>query len=191
MRKRAAFTLTEIITVVSIVAVLAALAFPVFAAVKRRSHEAQSTQNMRQIWTALSIYRQEYEGLPAGSPGDGIASLGLPRGGLLGLVRAEKLPDSIHIAGGESQWPGQGPVYTWLIPDGPEEAAIKPVWTAYVMREGEGAVFMLDGTFNEMYSVFHPLRTHHVIGAFLDGHVKARDGAGDYATYEFWTNDRH
>lgn len=188
MTRPTGFSLVEVITTVSIVALLTAIAFPVFGAVKRRIRERTSVEHMRQIWAALSVYRQDYDGAPAGGINTDPATLGLPLDPMW-LVRSQKLPREILTPGGEAQWAGlKSPVYVWLIPWKWDDLNLA-AWNAYVARMGEGSAFIVDDSFNEPYARMHPFRRHHLIGAHLDGHIKSKEGFGDYTNYEFWASD--
>jgi|GEM_PF-4271580 len=174
--------------VLSIIVVLVGLLFPVFSIVRRHAKETRSMGNMRQIWTALMIYRGEYEG--AGEGGDGISSLGLPPN-LTTLIHAQKLPRSVVESGGETLIPGTPAVYTWLVPI-PGHDTAHPSWKSYVQADGDEAVFMLDETFgNEQGARWHPFVSHHLIGTHLDGHIKSKDGPGDFTNYRFWSENLH
>ncbi|HXG24133.1 MAG TPA: type II secretion system protein [Chthonomonadales bacterium] len=60
---RRAFTLVEILTVIVILAALTAILFPVFARARENARRAMCKSNLRQIWYALSAYRQDYDGI--------------------------------------------------------------------------------------------------------------------------------
>jgi prepilin-type N-terminal cleavage/methylation domain-containing protein len=55
------FTLVEILTVMAIIAVLFVLLFPVFTGVRNKARETQCVSQMRQIVTALNLYRQDFD----------------------------------------------------------------------------------------------------------------------------------
>ncbi len=60
MRKNG-FTLLEILVVLLIVALLLALLLPAIQNTRRRGHDATCLSNMRQILSAISIYRNDYD----------------------------------------------------------------------------------------------------------------------------------
>lgn len=73
------FTLLEILTVIAITALLFALLFPVFVSARHKARETQCVSQMRQIVTALNIYRQDYDG---GESGTSYVDMGLPKNAL-------------------------------------------------------------------------------------------------------------
>ena len=63
MRCRRAFTLIELLVVIAIIAILAAILFPVFSQAREAARATQCRSNLRQIGTALSMYRNDYDGV--------------------------------------------------------------------------------------------------------------------------------
>ncbi|MBL8065456.1 MAG: hypothetical protein JNM34_06305 [Chthonomonadaceae bacterium] len=60
--KRRSFTVTELLVSLSIVVLLAGCTFAVLAVVKRQSMATVSSSNLHQLYTAISLYRTEYDG---------------------------------------------------------------------------------------------------------------------------------
>ena len=60
---RRAFTLVELLVVLAIIAVLTGLLFPVFGAARERSRKATCVSNLRQLYSALSLYVTDHDGL--------------------------------------------------------------------------------------------------------------------------------
>ncbi len=63
VRRHIGFTLIELLVVIAIIAVLAAILFPVFAQARAKARQASCISNLRQIGTALAMYRQDYDGV--------------------------------------------------------------------------------------------------------------------------------
>ena len=61
MKRRAAFTLTELLIVIAIIAVLAAILFPVFASAKREAKRTTALSNVEQIGKAVHLYLNDYD----------------------------------------------------------------------------------------------------------------------------------
>ncbi len=60
MRRFCGLTLIELLTVIVILALLIALLLPVILNARKRSYVGVCTSNLRQIYTAFDLYRQDY-----------------------------------------------------------------------------------------------------------------------------------
>jgi len=82
------FTLIELLIVIAIIGVLAALLMANFVGVRQRSRDAQRKSDLRQIQSALELYRADESSYPAAFPACG-ASL---TGTTISNVYIQKLP---------------------------------------------------------------------------------------------------
>ncbi|MFN3650840.1 MAG: DUF1559 domain-containing protein [Armatimonadota bacterium] len=57
------FTLIELLVVIAIIAILAAILFPVFAQAREAARKASCQSNLKQLGTAMQMYRADYDGL--------------------------------------------------------------------------------------------------------------------------------
>jgi prepilin-type N-terminal cleavage/methylation domain-containing protein/prepilin-type processing-associated H-X9-DG protein len=62
-RTRAGFTLIELLVVIAIIAILAAILFPVFGRAREAARATQCRSNLRQLGTALAMYREDFDGV--------------------------------------------------------------------------------------------------------------------------------
>ncbi len=74
-----AFTLIEILVVIVLIGLLAALLFPVFTKTRQKSRESVCLSNLRQLHLAVSMYRQDYDGVdPSENTKSNCETLGAP-----------------------------------------------------------------------------------------------------------------
>lgn len=67
--RRSGFTLIELLVVIAIIAILAAILFPVFASAKETARTSSCASNLKQIYTGLMNYTENYQGkMPPCSP---------------------------------------------------------------------------------------------------------------------------
>lgn len=59
LTRRSAFTLIELLTVIAIIGILAAIIIPTVGAVRRTAIKAQCSSNLRQLGTAVNLYRND------------------------------------------------------------------------------------------------------------------------------------
>ena len=64
MKKKQAFTLIELLTVISIIAILSAIIVPVFARAKVNANRSADITSMNEIRTAIQLYRVDQGAYP-------------------------------------------------------------------------------------------------------------------------------
>ena len=64
-RRRSAFTLIELLIVIAIIGLLAAILFPAFRGAQESARQANCATNLKQIYQAVELYRQDEKAYPA------------------------------------------------------------------------------------------------------------------------------
>jgi len=65
--RKTGFTLIELLVVIAIIAILAAILFPVFAKAREKARQTACLNNMKQIGTAVEMYKQDYDNTYCGA----------------------------------------------------------------------------------------------------------------------------
>lgn len=60
-RRRRAFTLVELLTVIAVIAILAAILFPAFAQARENARRTSCLNNLSQLGKAFTQYTQDYD----------------------------------------------------------------------------------------------------------------------------------
>ncbi len=180
MRKRAGFSLLEVIGCILIIAIIAAILMPVFRSARHSAQVTASTSNLHQMYTAMCLY-QTAQGSSAqyGS----LAEMGLPSG--------DQAYESLHI-----------PPEVWISPCGLNPSwAPGPVKTQYeyfaqtsftkwdeaIKKYQDNAVVFVD-----MNCADHnePLRSdffsHQGLGVRLSGALLNLRQTGNYGQQAWW-----
>ena len=66
-REDKSFTLIELLVVIAIIAILAGMLLPALGAVKETGKQANCTNNLKQMGTALVTYENDYQAMPYGN----------------------------------------------------------------------------------------------------------------------------
>jgi prepilin-type N-terminal cleavage/methylation domain-containing protein len=74
--KNRGFTLIELLVVIAIIAILAAILFPVFTSAREAGKRALCIGNLKQVGTAMALYRDDYNGVNLGIWQSGVGDRG-------------------------------------------------------------------------------------------------------------------
>lgn len=175
--RRDGFSVTELLVVITIVVTLAAICYPTLAQARRAAGETRCISNLKQLFVAIELYREKWDGIPVGTP----SQMGLPPGWW--LLKSELGLDNFRCSGLSPTTcdPVHGSGFVAMFPPGvpgfhQEWADLD--WKEYVMKYGDSAVLFFD--------LNHPLAcpvtdysTGRAIGLRLNGAVKFRTRFGD------------
>jgi type II secretory pathway pseudopilin PulG len=161
-------TMMEVLSVTAILALLSALLYPVIREQIGRAKVAQCVGKLRQVHTALMLYRENQSGtVPYGFSDE----MGLPTPAMTTLIRGGYLSrqDTVCSLG---YYPGPGKTGVFNLFWSPREfgAAALP-WLSYVQSRKEKAVLVMDMNHDPASSFYSAYEQHLGIGVYLDGHV--------------------
>ncbi len=188
--RRRGLTLTEVIAVVAIALILASIAYPVFSRARDRSQEARCISNFRQIYTALSLYRQDWGGTDAPAPS---AEMGFPGWAYRAIMGDQAAESVVHAAWwtchGRAPFAGGHAAYwqMWAPVKGMMGSGrvYDSEWIAHVERAGDGAVIFADPN-HQLTSPTNSFTVQKVLGMHLGGSVSFRIRRGSFIRYTWW-----
>lgn len=181
---RKAFTILELMVVLSIIVVLASLAAPAYMSVRRKAAEPVCVSNLRQIWLALQLYRDQYDGKDFGTA----VEMGFPphSSSYLTLSQIESL---LNGCKGEGIPPLRGYMYVWppILGNLADEGVIEG-WRVYCQVSGDPAV-VADFNHQDAYPVSR-YSTVKAIAVTLGGSIKRHRNVGLPYSYLWWHQDQ-
>lgn len=166
--KKAGLTLVEILCVIAIASVLLAMLLPVFAKAKQAAKEVSATQNLKNLYIATALYREEQvSSVEYGDP----YLMGLPSPEAMIRILEQTSGKDIHKQSPcgrhprlDEEFGGYATVY--FIPQDPS------LFAAYVRKHESNTPLWVDPNCN---SGDIPIRLKYglkkVIGVMLDGHI--------------------
>lgn len=173
--KQRAVTITELLTVIAIIMIVTAIATPIARSVRAKADEATCSSNLRQIWTSVSLYRQEYDGVdfPAPPPAMGFPPDHIPYG------MPSQAAQSIECQGDDYSGHGQATyMKTYISPGFPHyEHYTEHVWIPMIERDGDNALLFADANHQTTaYSEWARMKVSYVT---LGGQFKSRSIIGN------------
>jgi type II secretory pathway pseudopilin PulG len=172
----------ELLTVFAILAILVGLLTPVFRNARDSANRNVTVSNLRQIYTALTLYRPDFDSGVYGS----YTAMGLPPSmGALGVN--EKLPVTVFRSGCPSvRAPFLGALFRqmWHEDGDPSQQD----WAPYTELYQGNSVLVGDDNCDFRDRFFkNPLVSHRGISLYVDGHVSTIVRIGSTAPYEWWS----
>lgn len=145
---RRAVTLVEVLVVMAITLVLLAILTPVFQSARKQAYKTSCLSNMRQLWLAVSLYREQWSGVDSPAPS---YQMGLPltpdRAFGNGAIFTH-LNNPLPCRGQHPQRPEDGlHGYYHLYPPPFGDLAderLQPSWVAFVERLGDATPLVYD-----------------------------------------------
>ncbi len=184
-----AISLTEILVVVAIIAILSGLLTPVVLSAKKQAQETTCISNLKQIWVALSLYREDHGSID--SPAES---------GQMGF------PFSIHVAvdGPDAQTKPPSEVFQcrgrmlyseehygtyaqlWPPPYGPfYSAAAQVEWKEFVTRLSDLTPVLADWS-HQRTTDSTPWSSRRAMAMTLGGTFVRRNNRGEPSRYSWW-----
>jgi len=185
-RIRTGFSLPEVVIVMAILMTLAAISYPVFAGARKSAQETMCVSNLRQLYVATTLYRQEQGGdgvfgtpVEMGLP-DGWRSMAIPAALQGDACRGLNPTVCIHSYGYNKAWPTQEAQFYF---QGANEA-----WAKYVQTYGDASVMAWDDH-HQFACPITEFSKHRTYGLHLDGHVKLRVRFGESTNWYWWHDE--
>ncbi len=159
MRTRNAFTLAELLVVIAIIIVLAGIIWAVLGPARERARQMICLSHLHQIGIALSMYRQDYDGISA-SKGIRLTScqLGLPVDGagfpFPFISQYIKNQEILYCPDGPGPQQRAGSSYGWGFADPPADEGMIPIGERFedkVASRGENVVLVSDVNHNSSW----------------------------------------
>lgn len=181
MRRIRGLTLAQTLVVLGILALLSSLTYPLVRTQIERSKQRTCISNLKQIYTALMLYREAQGSTVPYGPA---AAMGLPpsltdlkEAGYIDLLKVRCAAPTGNYARGT--WTTMFPVFGT---DG-----IPPRWSDYVEQYKEDAILVADFNHDRAQHASAQFQTHFAIGLYLGGHVRTVQRVGK-ATDRTWWN---
>lgn len=170
--KRQGFTFLDTLIALSIIAILAAIATPVFQSVKASTAKTKCSNQLRQIWVGLQLYREEQEWtLSHGDP----YAMGLPYP-LMRAVLTNHVDSQLMKCHGQSVFKHFG--YMELVAPRSEDTR-RPTWEEVCVTLGDSTPLMIDPNHDHsLKGRTSPLMRHRTLVLTVGGSVLVRDAKG-------------
>jgi prepilin-type N-terminal cleavage/methylation domain-containing protein len=176
-----AFSLIEVLICIAIISIVAAITFPIFSAAKVASLKTASKSNLRQLWLAVELYRQDHEPNVAYGRPD---AMGLPTDDYfhLEIQHAKKLLPP-HI--------GPTPMFKQYLyyPPNPRFAQKEMVdsFEAWALHCRASMPLIADFNFNDKeINLFNPYKSVHGIGIDVAGRIMSQTQSGNVLSPSWW-----
>jgi len=178
-------TVLDVLVAIAISVILAAILVPCLRAARESADRTTSVSNLKQIYAALALYRNEYDG--DGKYGDYVV-MGLPPS-LRELATHEKITQAVFKSGCPSVRAPYVKVGLFRQMWHADNDSTLEAWAPYAEKQQSAAVLVGDDNCdfrgNDRQNPFIP---HRGIGLYEDGSVKTIVRAGVTYFYRWWSN---
>jgi prepilin-type N-terminal cleavage/methylation domain-containing protein len=178
---RRGFTFIEILTTLGIIVIIAAISYPVMISAKESSRQSVCTSNLKQLWTATELYRNEQGQVAEVGT---IYEMGLPP-----QRQAAVIAKNLSLACMESKRaPGTVNGYEYM-PIDPEHP-LPQTWAEYVRHVGQDSVVWSDWNHNDDQTMKMVSFPKLALGVTLSGSLLKRKAIGDPYITVWWFNQQ-
>lgn len=173
----------QILVAVGVLALLSALLFPTIRIQIERAKQKGCVSNLRQLHTALMLYREDQSGSVPYGYGE---AMGLPP--ILGMVLPNYISDRRVFRCNAPSGNYGATVFTQMWAHSGRDGLF-PAWHKYVNEYKEDAVLLLDMNHDPADNPWQEFLTHYGIGVYLGGHVRVIQRVGKPADRTWWNPD--
>lgn len=137
--KRKGLTFIEVVVAISILAILVAVTLPIIDSSKRRSRQVTCQSNLRQMHSAIELYRSDWSGQAYGN----LYQMGLPPQPLMDTLPVVRLLDC--NGEGRPNYHAHGGLSYMYVPTPPgRDTWFRQEWTKYLAEQNEQAILAFD-----------------------------------------------
>jgi type II secretory pathway pseudopilin PulG len=186
----------ESLIVIAIIATLTAFIFPVYAQSKKSAIETTCRSNLKQVWTALALYRSDWDGdgrfgfsydmgLPPRTPWRGLTPP-YPTAVLNSVPHMLLKVDRLKCGNFPSKFNNSNYCYNLRYQDPTDNPQNR--WDKYVQESGDASILITDVNHSDPNApMMSPYFKKYGFGLTLGGSLIKQRKPGDFDILRWWT----